>query len=178
MKKILFSLMFLALAAAGCQQEEQRPIPQGAGGVSPLNADNEIRLLKSILQEDPGNLGVLIKLGNISMDSGRYTEAIDAYGRALEIDPKNTNVRVDMGVCYRRIGRSDRAVEEFKKAIETDPSHAYAHMNFGVVLAYDMGKAREAIKEFEKYIELAPGNQNVPTIRQEIERLKSLLSSG
>lgn len=177
MKKILLSLMFIALAAAGCRQEEQRPIPRGAGGVSPLNADNEIRLLKSILQEDPGNLGVLVKLGNINMDSGRYTEAIDAYGRALEIDPKNTNVRVDMGVCYRRSGRSDKAVEEFNKAIEIDPSHPYAHMNLGVVLAYDMGKAREAIAEFEKYIELAPGNQNVPKVRQEIEKLKSMLSS-
>jgi cytochrome c-type biogenesis protein CcmH/NrfG len=173
MKTVALFLGVLALFIAGCQQEDQRPITQGPGGGSPLQAENQIKFLKSILKEDPANLDALIKLGNISMDANRFDEAIDAYGKALEIDPTNSNVRVDMAVCYRRTGRSDRAVEEIEKAIAQDPKHAIAHMNLGVILAYDFGKNEEAAKHFERFLELSPNAPNAPQIRQEIERLKT-----
>jgi cytochrome c-type biogenesis protein CcmH/NrfG len=173
MRTIALFLTVLALFITGCQQEDQRPITQAPGGGSPLQAENQIKFLKSILKEDPANLDALIKLGNISMDASRFDEAIGAYAKALEIDPTNTNVRVDMAVCYRRTGRSDRAVEEIERAIENDPAHAIAHMNLAVILAYDLGKNQEAAKHFERFLELSPNAPNAPQIRQEIARLKS-----
>jgi Flp pilus assembly protein TadD len=138
-----------------------------------IKSESEINLLKSILKEDPKNLQALIKLGNVSMDANRFQEAVDAYSKALEIDDSNVNIRVDMGTCYRRLGRSDKAVEEFRKAIEINPNHKYAHMNLGVVLAYDFDEKEEAVKELEKYMELAPTAPNVPQIRQFVEQLKA-----
>jgi cytochrome c-type biogenesis protein CcmH/NrfG len=173
MRTVALFLTVLALFIAGCQQEDQRPITQAPGGPSPLQTENQMKFLKSILKEDPTNLDALIKLGNLSMDSNRFEEAIDAYSRALKIDPANTNVRVDMAVCYRRTGRSDRAVEEIELAIEKDPTHATAHMNLGVILAYDFAKNEEAAKHFERFLELSPNAPNAQQIRQEIERLKT-----
>jgi Flp pilus assembly protein TadD len=165
----LFTLLF-----SGCDSRQGREAPKGGGVPSQLfNYEKEAGLLRSILKEDPVNLNALIRLGNLSMDANRFPEAIEAYGKALEIDPKNANVRVDMGICYRRSGRPVRAVEEFRRAITYSPRHLNAHMNLGVVLAYDLGKREEAVKEFEKALDINPTSPNAPAIRQEVERLKA-----
>jgi tetratricopeptide (TPR) repeat protein len=175
MRKVALLIIF-CLTVFACERKQPEPRPQTAPPAGPaIESESEINLLKSILKDDPENLQALIKLGNITMDSERFQEAIDAYSKALEIDSSNVNVRVDMGTCYRRSGRSDKAVEEFRKAIDIDPNHKFAHLNLGVVLAYDFDKKEEAIKELEKYMELAPTAPNIPSIRQFIEQLKAQL---
>lgn len=167
-------LIIFCLTVFACESKQPEPGPQAALPAGPaIKTESEVNMLKSILKEDPENLQALIKIGNLSMDSNQYQEAVDAYSKALEIDPNNVNVRVDMGTCYRRLGRSDRAIEEFKKAIDIDPNHKYAHMNLGIVLAYDFKKKEEAIKELEQFLKLAPTEPNVPQIRQFIEQLKA-----
>lgn len=172
MKKIIF-IALLILATAGCQQKEE-PKPQYQFPTGPIQAQDDVKLLKEAVKQDPGNVNARIKLGNIMMDTSRFNEAIDAYQKALDIDPKNVDVRVDMGTCYRRLGRSDKAVEEYRKALKINPNHLYGHLNLGVVLAYDLNDSANAIKEFEKYLELAPNAPNAGQIRQEIQRLKAI----
>ena len=101
------------------------------------------------------------------------TAAIISYQRSLEIDPKNVDVRVDMGTCYRGVRQPEKAMEEYRKGMKIDPRHAMAYLNAGVVLANDLGRKAEAIKEFEKYLELAPNAPNAADIRQEIHKLKA-----
>ncbi len=156
----------------GCKEKESsRPVPGAV--TSPVSADNEIRLLKEILKDDPENLNALIKLGNMLMDARRFNEAVDAYRKALDIDPSNVNVRVDMGTSYRYSGMPQKAVEEFRKAVKTDPKHAYAHLNLGVVLAFDLGDTKGGIGEFETFLKLAPNDPRAAEVREEIKRLKA-----
>lgn len=172
MRKILLLILVFIFALAGCQREEERPITGGPPGTTPLAVDKEIKLLRSVLKEDPDNLSVLIRLGNAYMDTSRNAEAIEAYGKALAINPSNADVRVDMAVCYRNVGRPDVAEKEFRKAIEQNPRHAIAHRNLGVVLAYDLKRPREAAVMFERYLELAPNAPNADSIRDQIAKLK------
>jgi len=106
------------------------------------------------------------------MDAQRFAEAIISYQRALDLDPKNVDVRVDMGTCYRGVGQPERAIEEYKKGMKYNPRHAMAYLNSGIVYANDLKKNAEALKSFEKYLELAPNAPNAADIRQEIQRLK------
>jgi len=171
MKKFL-ALAFILLTIAACQQkQEQSPHSQEPTGAGQLL--EEIPILEDAVKRDPGNADAWISLGNARMDSSRFSGAIDAYQKALDIDPKNVNVRVDMGICYRNVGKSDMAVKEFREAIKIDPKHVNARKNLAIVLAYDMRDNAQAIKEFEKAIELAPGAQDVPRMKMEIERLKT-----
>ncbi|MCK4910135.1 MAG: tetratricopeptide repeat protein [Thermodesulfovibrionales bacterium] len=175
-RAIIFSALtvLLLLALAGCDQKEQgqAPIP-GAQGRTPINLDYKINSLAEIIKKDPANLNAHIELGNAYMDTKRFSQAIAAYQEALKIDPKLTNARADMGTCQRRLGRPDLAAEAFREVIKIDPGHAYAHKNLGVILAFDMGDLEGGIKEFEKFLELAPADQNAPAIRAEIVRLKT-----
>jgi tetratricopeptide (TPR) repeat protein len=172
MRKLAIILMLLVLAVQGCKKEEQKPITGGQGLMPPGWADKEIKALESILEEDPGNLNAITKLGDLKMDTGRYNEAVEYYSKALELDPSNVDVLVDRGVCKRRTGRPELAEKDFREAIKISPGHAIAHMNLGVVLAYDMRKYDEAAEMFEKYLELAPNAPNAEAIRNEIAKLK------
>ncbi len=172
MKKVLLVCLAIFLFFANCQKKEepkvQTPFPAG-----PVQTNNEIRLLQEALRQNPNDLNAWINLGNIMMDTSRFDEAINAYQHALELNPKNVDVKVDMGTCYKNIGKPDRAAEEFRKAIKINPRHLYAHRNLGVVLAFDIGDKKSAIKEFEEYLRLSPDTPDTQRIRQEVAKLKA-----
>lgn len=179
MKKYLVFIMATALFA--CQQkDDSKPqyqfpsgVPAGPVQSSPMQSQEDEKLLKELLVKDPKNLNALIRFGNMTMDSGRFTEAIDAYKKALDIDPKNTDVRVDLGTCYRNAGKPDLAVKEYRKALEADPNHANGRKNLGVVLAYDLRDSAQAMKEFEAYLKSYPNAPDKEVVLQEIQKLKA-----
>jgi len=172
MKTTFIACIACFLFIANCQKKEeprvQPPFPAG-----PVQGQNEIPLLQELVKKDPKNLGAWVKLGNILMDSYRFNEAIEAYQEALNLDPKNVDVRVDMGTCYRNTGNHQKAVEEFRKAITINPNHLNAHRNLGVVFAFDIGDKKQAVKELEEYLRLAPNAPDANQLRQEIARLKA-----
>jgi cytochrome c-type biogenesis protein CcmH/NrfG len=172
MRKLSVFLAVLgALLISGCQQNNSTPITTPQGGTSSSINSQEEQALKSVLQNDPKNLNTLVRLGNLYMDSQRFSDAVEYYDRALAIDPKNNDVRVDAGTCYRRSGRPDIAEKYYREALALNPNHAFANMNLGVVLAYDFGKYEEATKYFEKYVKLDPASPNAAQIREEINKL-------
>jgi len=171
MKKILVAMMCVLLFAACQRKEEPKGQYQFPAGSMPTQEDTN--LLREVVKKDPGNVDAWIKLGNTMMDTKRFGEAIGAYEKALAIDPKNVDVRVDLGTCYRGSGRPDQAVKEYRRAIEMDPRHLQAHRNLGIVLAYDLHDKAGAVKEFEKYLELAPHAADAAQVRQTIAQLKA-----
>ena len=176
---LIVSMFLVAAVFSGCKQQQQPQWSQGQAGqkqvvAPPAVAVNpaEIQQLEAIAKTNPGNVKAWIALGNAQMDTQRFAEAIISYQRALDLDPKNVDVRVDMGTCYRGVGQPQKAIEEYLKASKIDPKHPMAQMNAGVVYAYDLGRKAEAIKAFEKYLELAPNAPNAADIRREIQKLQ------
>lgn len=167
---ILISLIFMA---ASCQQKEE-PKAQSPYSAIPAQTQDALKFAREAVKNDPANVNAWIQLGNISMDTAHFNEAIDAYGKALSIDPNNVNVRVDMGTCYRNIGKPDIAVKEYKKALQINPDHINGHKNLAVVLAYDLKDSAQAAMEFERYLQLAPSAPDAERTRQEIQRLRAL----
>jgi cytochrome c-type biogenesis protein CcmH/NrfG len=155
-----------------CQKKEEpkmrTPSPAGAERVQ-----NQILQLQEMLRQNPMNLNAWIHLGDITMDSSRFYEAIDAYQKALALDEKNVNVRVDLGTCYRSVGKPDKAAQEYRKAIAIDPGHINAHRNLGIVLAFDLKDRKGAIRQLEEYLRLAPQAHDAAQISGLIEKLKA-----
>lgn len=175
MKKIVVIFVFVLIAAVGCSQQKQEQKGQGTypPGAAPTVTPDEIRHLEGMTKSNPKSAAAWTELGNALMDSRRFSEAIDAYEKSLSLDPKNVNVRVDMGTCYRGVGKFDKAVEEYRKALKINPDFPNGHRNLGVVLAFDLHNKEEGIKEFKKYLELAPNAPDAATIKQSIEDLTS-----
>lgn len=172
MKRIAVVFVCVMVVLAACQQKEEPKAPFQAPPVQ-MAGQPDVKALQEIVQKEPANVKAWIQLGNILMDTGRFPEAIEAYQKALTLDPNNVDVRVDMGTCYRSIGKPDMAIKEYRKAMEINPNHPMARKNAGVVLAFDLKNNAEAVKEWEKYLQLAPNAPDAAGVRQEIERLKA-----
>jgi len=171
MNRLVLVCLVAVFLFANCQKKEepkvQAPFPAGT-----MAMQDKILQLQESVRQNPKNMNARIDLGNSLMDAGRFSEAVDAYQKALEIDPKNTDVRVDMGTCYRSAGQPDKAAEEYRKAIALNPGHPNAHRNLGIVLAFDFKNKREAIKEFEEYLRVAPKAPDTQKISRLIAELK------
>ncbi len=175
MKKLIIVSVLLIFTVFGCQKkEEPKPkydFPSGSGGA--IQSMDQVKMLKDAVAKDPKNMDAWINLGNMLMDSSRFSEAADAYEKALAMDPKNVDVRVDMGTCYRNSGKPDMAVKEYLKALEMNPKHLLALKNLGIVYEYDLRDNKEAVKAFEKAIAVAPNDPDAERLKQEIQKLKA-----
>ncbi len=175
MKNLVVAIALVLIAAAGCTQQKQEQKGPGAypQGAAPTVTPGEIKLLEETAKANPKNAAAWTAFGNALYDAGRFNEAVDAYQKSLDINPNNVDVRVDMGTCYKNIGKPDRALDEYRRAIKINPNHPLAHRNSGVVLAFDLHEKSQGIKEFEKYLELAPNAPDAGRVRQTIQQLQS-----
>ncbi len=172
MKKILSVAVALVvmLGAFGCQQKKEEK-SQVVYTPPSMPTPPEIERMQQAAKASPKSVEAWTNLGDMLMDSQRFAEAIDAYDKALALNPKNLNVIVDQGTCYRGIRKFDKAVEQYRKAIKIDPSFPNAHRNLGVVLAFDLHDAKQALPEFKKYLELVPNAKDADAIKKTIQEL-------
>jgi tetratricopeptide (TPR) repeat protein len=177
---VFIMAVVVALGAFGCKKPEQKQKPVEYTGapmpavISPMQIDQ----LQQAAKAAPKNSQAWVSLGDALMDSRRFGEAIEAYQKGLALDPKNVNARVDMGTCYRGIGKFDKAVEEYRKALAIQPNHPNGHRNLAVVLSYDLHDTAQGVKEFKKYLELAPNAPDADAVRQSIRELSAGSQAG
>lgn len=156
---------------SGKAVEATTPVQAPASG-TPTFLQNEMTL-KSMLASNPKDLGSLIQLGNLYYDSGRFAEAVDAYGRALELDPKNADVRTDRGTSYWNIGQPDAALAEFTKSLEVAPTHAQTLYNMGVVYLNGKKDPAQARAVWEKLLATNPNYPDRAKVQEQIAALSS-----
>lgn len=134
--------------------------------------------LEAATTADPGNAEIWARLGNAYFDENRYSEAIEAYQRSLDIDPNQAGVWTDLGVMYRRSGEPEEAILAFDRAVEVDPEHEVSRFNKGVVLLHDLEDLQGAIQAWEGLLEvnptaMAPNGQPVMSLVEQFKQMKS-----
>ena len=128
--------------------------------------------LIGILISNPRDLNSLIRLGNLYYDHGRYQNAVEYYGRALEIDPNNPNVRTDRGTSYWNLGQTDAAIGEFKKSLEVDPNHAQTLYNLGLVYLRGKNNHEEARIAWKLLLATNPDYPDRAKVEQELNSIQ------
>ena len=84
--------------------------------------------------------------------------------RLSQLVPADPDVWYYVGENYRRQGQIDSAEAAFRKALETSPTYSLAFLRLGMLnqARFDEGggleKMEEAIRWYQQYHELAPGN--------------------
>lgn len=175
-KKIVpIGLSLLFLSAAGCQNKEKAGDQKNRAAEE--MAMQRIGEYERILQTNPKDLEILIALGNVNYDMGKWRNAVESYLKALAIDSTNVDVRTDLGTCYKQMGLPDLAEREFKKGIEINPKHSKAHYNLGVVY-YEKGDMKEALAEWEKNFALEQDPYFKDVTRKNIDQLKQSLAES
>lgn len=142
-----FSLGLLISTRTGAAVGQRPAVPESGG--NPEHFFQDEAALRSVLTMKPRDLNTLIELGNLYYDHGRFHEAVEFYGRALDIDPNNVNVRTDRGTSYWNQGLADPAIAEFKKSLLMKPTHPQTLYNLGVVYLNGKHNPAEARKAWE-----------------------------
>ena len=119
-------------------------------------ASSHIAELREQVKRSPDDASLWTHLGNLCYDSGKFDEAIEAYGRSLALAPGDPNVITDLGSMYRMKGQGAEAVKYYEQAIVIKPDHANAVFNKGVTLLLDMERPEEAMAFWQSVLEKQP----------------------
>jgi tetratricopeptide (TPR) repeat protein len=130
------------------------------------NFDQAISLLKQANQMDPTHDVIWSRLAENDLSagakadktaaSGYYTDAVDAYKKAIAIKPSVAGYHNNLGQAYAKLGQTDQAMAEYTTAAQLDPAEAgMYYFNLGAVLT-NTGKPDEAITAFDKALAADP----------------------
>lgn len=92
-------------------------------------ADNEEEAkdaLESILQEDPGHMDALLRLGDIAAGDEDYHKALNHYKRASAVQPQNLEVLFSLERIMEKTGRIAEALMYLDEILDIDPDNLAA----------------------------------------------------
>jgi tetratricopeptide (TPR) repeat protein len=92
-------------------------------------ADNEEEArsaLESILQEEPGHMDALLRLGDIAAGDEDYQKALNYYKRARDMQPQNIEVLFSLERMMEKTGRASEAGMYLDEILRLDPDNLTA----------------------------------------------------
>jgi tetratricopeptide (TPR) repeat protein len=97
--------------------------------------------------------------GQKLIDQGRYDEAIEVLGQAVETDSTNASTFLSRGVARYFAGDEAGAIEDFRHTLLIDPTKSKAHYNLGAIFGA-AGKNGLAERHYRSAIEHNPRHGN------------------
>lgn len=91
---------------------------------------------------------------------GAYSEAVDEYGKALELEDGYADIRTKMAVCLREKNDLKSALKELNRAVKTSKRCADAYVQLGVTF-YAMGKKSHARQVWRQAQKKFPSNEAI-----------------
>lgn len=124
------------------------------------NLDTAVDCYKKVLEANPSNRDVLIKLATVTQTffPDNVDDAIDYYNKLLEIEDDNAQIYYELGHLYLKKEDKIHAVVAFKLALDKD----YENPFYNNSLAYAYVQAElydEAIEYYQKAIKLNPDKE-------------------
>jgi tetratricopeptide (TPR) repeat protein len=136
------------------QQQAQNELKRAA----PVVKQNERQWLNETPNTSPATQKTKEQWLSKGMDhlkTGRATEALAAYGRAIALDPNYANAYNGKGNALRTLERYDEALEAYEQAIRLNPRQFGAYTNKGSTL-YTIRRYKEKLEDCEQAIRLNP----------------------
>jgi arylsulfatase A-like enzyme len=113
------------------------------------------RELRAVVSDDPENPQMNMRLGFLLSDTGRCTDAIPYFERAVARGMPGADPHLGLARCYVQARRADRASAELRAADRAEPGNPVVLANLGIVLS-DSGHAADGIAPLERAVSLDP----------------------
>ena len=95
-------------------------------------------------------------MGNLYERKGNYRRAAEWFGKAAELASNDASYLIYLGAVFAQAGKLSEALKCHRRAINCkDGAIDEAHYNLGCILRAQ-GKYKQALRSFEKAIELDP----------------------
>ena len=145
------TLVLCALACDGTPQDRESSLVP----LQPSQAQAErIQRADDALSLDPENVDLILEASFAREDVWRYAEAVELYGRGLEIAP--TDYRLYLGRAHRliRLRQFDAALDDLDRAVQLDP-YGFNSAYLRGLTYYLTGRFDDAAQEYGRCTTLA-----------------------
>ncbi|MFL5322024.1 MAG: zinc-ribbon domain-containing protein [Myxococcaceae bacterium] len=110
--------------------------------------------------------------GDKLRDREKAAQALDMYGKAADLQPDRAEPMAGRGLALLDMGQKPQAEASFQQALKANPRYGVALM--GLAETYRaMGQKADAIKYYEKYLDVLPNGPEAPVAKEAVRRLKS-----
>jgi tetratricopeptide (TPR) repeat protein len=151
----------------------RRGPPETIEGLRQAIALYEAQIERNV--QEAAQTGVYWKILAIRFkDKGMHRDALDAFERAVQYYPDDPTLYYLIGdsasvVAASTIGFSGSSGTEkdhysrlaesaYLRSIQLDPAYPRPRLGLGILYAFDLNRAAEAVPQMERYVELAPND--------------------
>lgn len=112
------------------------------------------------------------RAGNVLLNDGQYTEALDKYSEAISCEPDNAILYCNRSGCYLLLEEYELSLQDGRRCLELNNTFAMGYYRVGCAL-YWLHRYTEALEVVDDGIRTDPSDLN---LRRLVE-LKGMLSS-
>ncbi len=128
------------------------------------------------LGENPKFVEAIVNKGAVLNELGRISEAIAAFNSALALKPNDPRALCNLGNSFYALKDYDIAFKNYRLAVQADSTFGEGYYYIGIAFA-DAGMYREAVREWETILRVAPGSEAAKTAKENIDALRSFMTS-
>jgi tetratricopeptide (TPR) repeat protein len=146
-------------------------------GIAYLDRDRPIeaaRMFQLATKSKPDYVEAWVNLGAAEDANGRGGDARAAYRRALALRSNDQIAMCRLASSYYAVGQRDSAMDVLREQIKNDPKAHCAYFTLGVAFA-DANMFRDAIKAWQKVVEIAPKSPEAESATESIKLLQEYL---
>jgi tetratricopeptide (TPR) repeat protein len=179
MRNILLCIVILlsSLLAPADQKKAEKKLNDAERAYAAGNIQRAEKSARDALKQEPKLLQAHALLGDILMNTRRYSAAAESYTAALKADADQKTLTPEQrraltnqqGVAYGMGGNLARAQEIFEQALQSDPNDPLLHYNLAATFAEkkQLDSALEQLKQAWKLRSNMPSGQQFPDPRKD-----------
>jgi Flp pilus assembly protein TadD len=135
------------------------------------NKEAAISTFQKALEMNPESYSINKELGQLLALEDNYEDAKKYYTKAAEISDDDPDAFYNLGVCLTNLGDQEGALTAFLKTVGFKEDYADAYYQIGT-LYINQNNVEEAVKNLEKFLELAPEHEKANVTKQLLDYLK------
>ncbi|NQX01789.1 tetratricopeptide repeat protein, partial [bacterium] len=112
-------------------------------------------LFQMIVEQHPGHIPALCKLGVVNLKLQDPAAAVDTFQRAVELDPNNPYAYRMLGYSLMTLGNLPAAVIQVERSVELAPADAKSQLLLAAIY-YRLGRKAEAESHYKASITADP----------------------
>lgn len=127
---------------------------------------------REVIKSDPENALAYSYLGDILLNKNSHDQALGLYKKALDIKPDIAENYFRIGQIYYYKKMGGPAIQNFERSVKIDSSIKFAYYHIGLTYLMLERDKENTIKNWEKYLSIAPEDYQYDKIQRVIDLLR------